>query len=34
MREKEIVEERIKQQKQYYSSIDKGIYVCGDIVEF
>lgn len=34
MCEKEIIEERIKQQKQYYSSIDKGMYICGDIVEF
>lgn len=34
MREEKIIEERIKQQKQYYSSIDKGIYICGDIVEF
>lgn len=34
MDEKEIIEERIKQQKKYYSSIDKGMYICGDIVEF
>lgn len=34
MSEKEIIKERIKQQKQYYSSIERGMYICGDVVDF
>lgn len=32
--EKEIIEERIKLQKLQYTTIETGIYVCGDIIEF
>lgn len=32
--EKEIIEERIKLQKVQYTTIETGIYVCGDIIEF
>lgn len=34
MREKEIIEEREKQQKQKYAFIETGIYIYGDIIEF
>lgn len=34
MQEKEIIEERIRQQKEQYTEIETGMYVCGDIIEF
>lgn len=34
MQEKEIIEARIKLQKQQYATIETGIYACGDIIEF
>ncbi len=34
MQEKEIIEERIKQQRQQYATIETGIYACGEIIEF
>lgn len=34
MQEKEIIEERIKNQKRQYTSIETGMYICGDIIKF
>ena len=33
-KESEIIEERIKVQKQQYATIETGMYACGDIIEF